>query len=83
MYLTQIFHYQGMFEPRMIVNKGARSERISMIVKYFRDNRGQHTFYCLRFIMCEFLNFANVIGQMFLMDKYYKILLTFTLTEPF
>jgi len=61
---------EGMFEPRMIVNKGARSERISMIVKYFRDNRGQHTFYCLRFIMCEFLNFANVIGQMFLMDKF-------------
>lgn len=61
---------EGMFEPRMTVDKAARAERISTIVKYFRDNRGGHTFYCMRFIMCEVLNFVNVIGQMFLMDKF-------------
>ena len=62
-------NFQGMFEPRMVVDRAARSERISTIVKYFRDNRGGHTFYFLKFIMCEVLNFVNVIGQMFLMDK--------------
>jgi len=61
---------EGMYEPRMVVDKSARSERISTIVKYFRDNRGGHTFYFLRFITCEVLNFVNVIGQMFLMDKF-------------
>ena len=58
-----------MFEPKFVVDKAGRSERITTIVKYFRDNRGGHTFYCLKFIMCEVLNFVNVIGQMFLMDK--------------
>merc|ERR550534_1397381 len=59
-----------MYEPRMVVDKSARAERITTIVKYFRDNRGGHTFYFLRFITCEVLNFVNVIGQMFLMDKF-------------
>ena len=58
-----------MCEPSMTVDKASRSERISTIVKYFRDNRGAHTFYCLKFFGCEALNFVNVIGQMFLMDK--------------
>jgi len=61
---------EGMFEPKFVVDKAGRSERITTIVKYFRDNRGGHTFYCLKFIMCEVLNFVNVIGQMFLMDKF-------------
>jgi len=60
----------GMNEPRMVVNKSERSERIGIIVKYFRDNRGTHGLYFLRFIFCEVLNFVNVIGQMFLMDKF-------------
>merc|ERR1719348_84599 len=59
-----------MFEPRMMINKDERSEKIGTIVKYFRENRGGHTFYFLRFLMCEVLNFVNVIGQMFLMDKF-------------
>jgi len=61
---------EGMFEPKMVVNKSERSERISTIVKYFKNNRGTHTFYCLKFFGCELLNFINVIGQMFLMDKF-------------
>jgi len=61
---------EGMFEPRMMINKDERSEKIGTIVKYFRENRGGHTFYFLRFLMCEVLNFVNVIGQMFLMDKF-------------
>jgi len=61
---------QGMMEPRIVVNKSERAERIGIIVKYFRDNRGSHGLYFLRFIFCEVLNFVNVIGQMFLMDRF-------------
>jgi len=60
----------GMMEPNMVVNKAERSERIDTIVKYFRDNRGTHGGYFAMFVFCEMLNFANVIGQMFLMDRF-------------
>ena len=53
----------------MAVNKAARSEKIAMIVKYIQLNRGQHSFYFLKYLCCEILNFVNVIGQMFFMDK--------------
>ena len=39
-------------------------------VFYIRDHRGQHVWYSLKYFTCEFLNFVNVIGQMFLMDRY-------------
>jgi len=60
----------GMMEPKMMVNKSERTERIETIVKYFRENRGTHGDYLFKFIFCEVLNFANVIGQMFLMDRF-------------
>ena len=59
----------GMFEPKLVVDRERRSERISTIVTYIQTNRGQHSFYFLKFLACEGLNFANVISQMFLMDK--------------
>ena len=59
-----------MFEPKLIVRKEDRSEKISTIVKYIQLNRGQHSFYFLKFLGCEILNFVNVIGQLFLMDKF-------------
>jgi len=59
-----------MREPKLVVQKEQRAERISTIVRYFRDNRGQHAAYAAQFFICEILNFVNVIGQMFLMDKF-------------
>jgi len=59
-----------MFEPKMVVNKERRSERIATIVKYIQIHRGQHSFYFIKFLACELLNFVNVISQMFLMDKF-------------
>ena len=58
-----------MFEPKLVVDKEARGERISTIVKYIQLNRGQHSFYFLKYFGCEILNFVNVIGQMFFMDR--------------
>ena len=58
-----------MFETKMVVYKERRSERIATIVKYIQIHRGQHSFYFIKFLACEVLNFVNVISQMFLMDK--------------
>ena len=58
-----------MFEPKLMVKKAERSERIATIVKYVQENRGQHSFYFLLFLGCEILNFVNVVGQMFFMDR--------------
>jgi len=60
----------NMYEPLMLVRKGERAERISMIVTYFQECRGRHTTYFLRFLCCEVLNLVNVIGQMYLMDRF-------------
>jgi len=60
----------GMFEPKLVVDKAARSEKIGTIVKYIQLNRGQHSFYFLKFFVCEVLNFVNVLGQLFFMDMF-------------
>ena len=63
-------HSQGFFEPKMAIDKAARSEKIALIVKYIQLNRGQHSFYFLKYVGCEILNFVNVVGQMFFMDMF-------------
>lgn len=60
----------GFFEPKMAIDKAARSEKIALIVKYIQLNRGQHSFYFLKYFGCEILNFVNVVGQMFFMDMF-------------
>ena len=61
---------KGFFEPKMAIDKAARSEKIALIVKYIQLNRGQHSFYFLKYFGCEILNFVNVVGQMFFMDMF-------------
>lgn len=63
-------HSQGFFEPKMAIDKAARSEKIALIVKYIQLNRGQHSFYFLKYVGCEILNFVNVVGQMFFLDMF-------------
>ena len=51
-----------------IVDPDAKSDRKKVLVDYFTDNRHNHEFYAFRFFLCEMLNFANVVGQIFFMD---------------
>lgn len=41
-----------------------------LLVNYLRENMGNHTFYGTMFVFCELLNFVNVVGQIFLMDRF-------------
>ena len=36
----------------------------------FREYRGCHSLYSLKFFFCEVMNFVNVVGQLFFMDRY-------------
>jgi len=51
-----------------IVDTETKNERKEVLVNYFTENRNNHNFYALRFFFCEFLNLANVLFQIFLMD---------------
>jgi len=51
-----------------IVDPDAKKDRIKILVDYFTINRNNHTFYAIKFFLCEMLNFANVLGQIYFMD---------------
>ena len=41
---------------------------VQVLVDYFIEDRHNHTYYAFTFFGCEFLNFVNVVVQMFFMD---------------
>eukprot|EP00096_Caligus_rogercresseyi_P016570 TRINITY_DN927_c0_g1_i1.p1 TRINITY_DN927_c0_g1~~TRINITY_DN927_c0_g1_i1.p1 ORF type:complete len:362 (+),score=85.23 TRINITY_DN927_c0_g1_i1:246-1331(+) len=51
-----------------ILDNDTKKDRIRLLVDYFSVNRFNHQFYTLKFFFCEFLNFANVISQIFFTD---------------
>jgi len=59
---------QGLMEP--MIPEDVRADQITLIVKYFRLNRGTHGLYAIRFFLCEILNFINVIGQIYFLDMF-------------
>lgn len=53
-----------------IVDDEAKRERKSMLVNYFAVNMHNHNFYFFKFFICELLNFANVVGQIYFTDRW-------------
>jgi len=51
-----------------IVDADQKEDRKKVLVDYFTMDRHSHEFYTYTFFFCEFLNFVNVVGQMFFMD---------------
>jgi len=60
----------GSLHEDPMLSADAKSDQIAVIVKYFRLHRGTHSTYAARFFLCELLNFVNVIGQIFFIDKF-------------
>lgn len=48
-----------------------RKSKRRILVDYLVSSKGHHDWYAARFFFCEILSFANVIGQMFLLDKFF------------
>jgi len=58
---------QGLNVP--IVDNEAKEERIDVLLNYFDPkHKNNHDFYAFRFFLCEMLNFANVIFQIYFVD---------------
>ena len=45
-----------------------RSDKCSELVRYVNETFHQHNAYALKYFVCDILNFANVIGQMYLIN---------------
>ncbi|QQP49391.1 Innexin [Caligus rogercresseyi] len=57
-----------LMEP--LLDEEKKADQISLIVKYFSLHRGTHTLYALRYFLCEVLNFANSILQIYFIDYF-------------
>jgi len=47
-----------------------KADQIRLLVQYLKANRGFHNSYFAYFVLCEFLNFFNVVVQMYLVDAF-------------
>lgn len=73
-----------------IISEECKSDRKKLLIDYFATNLHTQNFYAIRFFLCEFLNFVNVIAQIFFMDyflegefsTYGSDVLRFTEMEP-
>lgn len=73
-----------------IISEECKSDRKKLLIDYFATNLHMQNFYAVRFFLCEFLNFVNVIAQIFFMDyflegefsTYGSDVLRFTEMEP-
>ena len=64
------YNFHDMLLPIYVIEKNERLDRLNIIVKYFKINRGKHGLYAAKFFLCEFLNLDNVIGQKFSVDMF-------------
>ncbi|CAI6376307.1 unnamed protein product [Macrosiphum euphorbiae] len=53
-----------------IISDECKNDHKKLLVDYFATNLHTHNFYAIRFFLCEFLNFVNVIAQIFFMDYF-------------
>ncbi|KFM65493.1 Innexin inx2, partial [Stegodyphus mimosarum] len=58
----------GLNSPIMSYEK--KEENRKILVEYLTENMGNHTLYAAEYFICEVLNLVNVVGQMYLMDKF-------------
>ncbi|VVC30407.1 Innexin [Cinara cedri] len=73
-----------------IISEDCKADRKKLLIDYFANNLHTQNFYAIRFFLCEFLNFVNVIAQIFFMDyfldgefsTYGSDVLRFTEMEP-
>ena len=57
---------QDLQEP--LLGTEDKQKEIENIIVYWRLHRGTHGFYALKYFLCELLNFANVIAQIWFTD---------------
>lgn len=51
-------------------DKEERRDACEKLVKYIWETKGRHNAYAIKYYFCDFLNFVNVIGQMYFVNKF-------------
>ena len=47
-----------------------RKSQLEILVKYIKETMKLNQWYAAVFILCDFLNFVNVVGQMFFINRF-------------
>lgn len=53
-----------------VMQKDARQEKIHLLADYLHASIHYHNFYAIKFFLCEFLNLANTIFNIWFMNKF-------------
>merc|ERR1712001_715209 len=60
----------GLTEFDSFMNKSRRRDGVNLIEKYWNQKQTKRDTYFVKFFVCELLNFANVVGQIFFTDMF-------------
>jgi len=60
----------GLRDITAFMDKTTRSDGVELIAKYYNLRHSRRGTYFIKFVTCEILNFANVIGQIYLTDMF-------------
>ncbi len=53
-----------------IISENDKADRLKLLLDYFQTNLHCQNFYAIRFIICEVLNFVNVIAQIYFVNYF-------------
>lgn len=48
-----------------------KKQKKKLLTEYLWDSRCNHNWWAVRYFLCELLSFANVVGQLFLMNRFF------------
>eukprot|EP00091_Calanus_sinicus_P005846 TRINITY_DN1637_c3_g1_i2.p1 TRINITY_DN1637_c3_g1~~TRINITY_DN1637_c3_g1_i2.p1 ORF type:complete len:243 (-),score=48.59 TRINITY_DN1637_c3_g1_i2:165-893(-) len=60
----------GLTDITAFMDKTTRQDGVELIAKYYNIRHARRGTYFMKFVTCEVLNFANVIGQIYLTDMF-------------
>lgn len=60
----------GLTDITAFMDKTTRQDGVELIAKYYNLRHARRGTYFMKFVTCEVLNFANVIGQIYLTDMF-------------
>lgn len=60
----------GLDELHEWMDKSTRKDGVEVVARYFHITPSRRGTYFLKFVFCEFLNFVNVLGQIYLTDMF-------------
>ncbi|KAI1289666.1 Innexin shaking-B [Halotydeus destructor] len=54
-----------------VCSRTEKDQKRRLLVEYLNSSKGHHDWYAARYFFCEILALINVVGQMFMLDKFF------------